>query len=174
MLFLLERKVLEHLAAARVPRDLRRPRVELEPAALGRNRNPQGVAREHQVRVAGPGGGRRTPRPAFLARSVDLHDALRRCKAAGAGDFLDQRLDVGAEELEGAVAALADEMKMTRLTVGVLEAEPPLAEVDLSRDARIDHPLERPVDRGAADALVFAANQIDEIVGAEMSFLAEK
>ena len=72
------------------------------------------------------------------------------------------------------MAGLADQMEMTRLTVRVLEAEPPLAEIDLARDAGVHHPLQRAVDGGAADAVVVLANQIDEIVGAEMSFLTQE
>ena len=56
----------------------------------------------------------------------------------------------------------------------MLEAEPALAEIDLAGDARIHHPLQRAVDRGAADPLILALDQIDEIVGAEVSLLAEE
>ena len=38
----------------------------------------------------------------------------------------------------------------------------------------IDHPLQRAVDGGAADAVIFVADEIDEIVGAEMPFLAQE
>ena len=51
MFLLLEREILKHLAAARVLRHLRGARVEVEPAALGGNRNAQRVAREHQIGV---------------------------------------------------------------------------------------------------------------------------
>ena len=60
------------------------------------------------------------------------------------------------------------------MPVGVLEAEAALAEVDLARDARVHHPLQRAVDGGAADPLVLAPDQIDEIVGAEVPLLAEE
>ena len=63
---------------------------------------------------------------------------------------------------------------MARVPVRVLEAEPALAEIHLARDARVHHPLQRAVDGGAADALVLAADQIDEVVGAEVSLLAEE
>ena len=72
------------------------------------------------------------------------------------------------------MAGLADQMEVARLPVGVLEAEPPLAEVDLAGDAGVHHPLQRAVDGGAADAMVFAANEIDQIVGAEVPFLAQE
>ena len=65
-------------------------------------------------------------------------------------------------------------MKMPRMAIGVLEPEPPLAEVDLARDPRLLHPLQRAVDGGAADFLIFLADQIVQIVGGQMSFLAEE
>ena len=89
-------------------------------------------------------------------------------------DFLDEPLDVGAEELERAMAGLADEMEMPRLAVRVLEAEPALAEIDLARDAGVHHPLQRAVDGGAADAMIVLADQIDEVVGAEVTFLTQE
>ena len=106
--------------------------------------------------------------PAVLAFAVNLHDALARGEVARGGDLLDERLDVGAEELGRLVAGLADQMKVPRVPVRVLEPEAALAEVDLARDARVDHPLQRAVDRGAADALVLAARDVEEIVGAEV------
>ena len=57
---------------------------------------------------------------------------------------------------------------------GGLEPEPPLPEVDLPRDPRVYHPLQRAVHSGAADPLVFVLDQIDEIVCAEMPFLSEE
>ena len=60
------------------------------------------------------------------------------------------------------------------MAVRVLEAELALAEIHLARDARIHHPLQRAIDRGAADALIFATDQVDQIVGAQMAFLAEE
>ena len=59
-------------------------------------------------------------------------------------------------------------MKVPRVPVRMLEAEPALAEVDLAGDARVDHPLQRAVDGGAADPLILAADEIDQIVGAEV------
>jgi hypothetical protein len=56
----------------------------------------------------------------------------------------------------------------------MLEAKPAFAEIDLARNARIDHPLQRPVDRRTADSLIFALDQIDEIVGAEVTFLPQE
>ena len=72
------------------------------------------------------------------------------------------------------MAGLADQVEVARLPVRVLEAEASFAEVDLARDARVHHPLQRAVDGGAADAVVFLANEIDEVVGAEVPFLAQE
>ena len=72
------------------------------------------------------------------------------------------------------MAGLANQVEVARLPVGVLEPEPSLAEIDLARDARVDHPLQRAVDGRAADAMIVAANQIDEIVGAEVAFLPQE
>jgi len=49
-----------------------------------------------------------------------------------------------------------------------------LAEVDFTRDAGVDHPLQRAVDRGPADAARPAANAIEEIVGADVPLLAQE
>ena len=95
-------------------------------------------------------------------------------KAARRGDLLEQRLDVGAEELRRAVAGGADEMEMPRMAVRGLEARPPLAEIHLAGDAGADHPLQRAVDRRAADARVLAADEIAQIVRAQMAFLADE
>ena len=105
---------------------------------------------------------------------VDLHDALPRREAARRRHFLDQRLDVRGQELVRAVAGLADQVKVPGMAVRVLEAEAAFAEIDLARDARFDHPLQRAVDGGPADAMIFALDQIDEIVGAQVSLLAEE
>src|SRR6266850_7284605 len=113
------------------------------------------------------------PGAALLTRAVDLHDALRRRKAAGRGNFLHEGFDVGAEKLERAIAGLADQMEVARLAVRMLEPEPPFAEVDFARDTCVHHPLQRAVDGGAADALILAANEVDEVVGAEVPFLAQ-
>ena len=117
---------------------------------------------------------RRPAGAAGFARAVNLQHALPRREIARGSHFLEQRLDVRAEELERAVAVLADQMKVPRVPVGVLEAELAFAEVDLAGDAGVDHPLQRAVDGGAADPLILAADEVDEIVGGEVAFLAEK
>src|ERR1043165_911056 len=174
MFFLFRGEVLEDLAPAGIARHARGAGEELEAAALGVDGAAQRVARKEQIGMSRLRGGAVTARAALLALPVDLHDALRGAEAARVGDFLDERLDVGAEELERAAAALADEVKVTRLTVGVLEAETAFAEIDLARDAGVDHPLQGAVDSRAADAVIFAAYQVDEIVGAEVAFLAQE
>ena len=172
MLFFLG-ETMEHAAAARVLGDARRARVELEAAALGGNGDAQRVARKQQL-ARRAFFGRRPAGAARFAGPVDLDHALPRREAARGGHFFDQRLDVRAQELVRAVAALADQMKVPRMPVGVLEAEAAFAEVHLARDAGVDHPLQRAVDRGPADAMIFALDEVDEIVGAQVSLLAEE
>ena len=60
------------------------------------------------------------------------------------------------------------------MAVRVLEAKTPLAEIDLARDAGIDHPLQGAVDRGPADPLILSADEIDQIVGGEVAFLPQE
>ncbi len=68
----------------------------------------------------------------------------------------------------------AHEMKVPRVAEGRLEARAAVPEVDFAGDACAHHPLERTIDRGAADAGSFAANLVEEIVRAEMAFLAQE
>src|ERR671912_1608374 len=65
-------------------------------------------------------------------------------------------------------------MEVTRVAIRMLETEAPFAEIDFASDARIHHPLQRAVDGGSADALIFAPDQIDEIIGAQVSLLPEE
>jgi hypothetical protein len=134
--------------------------------------NAQRVAGEKKVGV--PLRCRGASRAAFLARPIDLDDALRRGEIPRRSHFFDDPLDVGAEELEGPVAGLADEMKMTRVTVRMLEPESPFAEIDLAGDAGVHHPLEGPVDGGPADTMILAPDQVHEVVGAQMPFLLDE
>ena len=124
MLALLLGQPLEDASAARVARQARGAGIELEPAALGGDRNAQGVAREQQLGRPSLGD-RRPAGPAGFARAVNLQHALARRETARRGHFLDQRFDVGAEELERPVAGLADQVEVARVAIGVLEAERP-------------------------------------------------
>src|SRR5262245_55944317 len=63
---------------------------------------------------------------------------------------------------------------MPRMPVRRLETRPAFAEVDLARDAGIDHPLERAVDGGAADARILPVHEADEIVRAQVAFLLQE
>ena len=132
------------------------------------------ASRAKIISVVPPFGGRGPAGLAFLARAVNLHDALLAGEFPRRGDFFDQRLDVGAEKLERLVAGLADEMKVARVAVRVLETEAAFAEIDLAGDPRVHHPLQRAIDRGAADAAIFFADEIDEVVRAEVPLLAEE
>jgi hypothetical protein len=72
------------------------------------------------------------------------------------------------------MTGFANEMEVPRLTIRMLETESAFAEIDLASNASVHHPLQGAIDGGAADAMVFFANQIDEIVGAEMTFLTQE
>ena len=63
---------------------------------------------------------------------------------------------------------------MARVPVRMLEAKSALAEIDLAGDASLDHPLQRPVDRRAADPRVLAPDEIDQLIGADVPFLPKK
>ena len=80
VLLLLLGQLLEDAAAARVARDARGARVELEAAALGRDRDAQRVAREEQLGHAAFGD-RRPAGPARFARAVNLQHALPRARS---------------------------------------------------------------------------------------------
>src|SRR5262249_16214798 len=147
--------LLEDAAAAGVAGDARGARVELEAAAFGCDGDAERIAREQQLRHAAFRD-RRPSGAAGFAGTVNLQDALARGEPAGGSDLLDQRLDIRAQELERSIAALADQVEVPRVPVGVLEAETALAEVDLPRDAGVHHPLQGAVDGGAADSLVLA------------------
>jgi hypothetical protein len=60
---------------------------------------------------------RLAPSATLLARAIDLDDALRGAEISGRGDFLDEPLDVGAQELERSMTGFTNEMEMARLTV---------------------------------------------------------
>ena len=72
------------------------------------------------------------------------------------------------------MAGLADQVKVTRLTIRMLEPEATFAEVDLACNAGVHHPLQGSVDGGAADPLIFATDQIDQVVSAEMPLLTQE
>src|SRR5207247_497725 len=83
-------------------------------------------------------------------------------------------LDVGAQKLRRAVARRADQMEVARMPVGRLEPRAPFAEVDLARDAGIDHPLQRAVHGRASDARMLAPDEIEKVVRADMRLLAQE
>ena len=72
------------------------------------------------------------------------------------------------------MAGRTDQMKVPGMAVRRFEAEAPFAEIDLPGDARVDHPLQGPVDRGTTDPRVFAANKIAQIIRAQMTLLAQE
>jgi hypothetical protein len=90
------------------------------------------------------------------------------------GDLFHQRFDIGAEKLRRAVARRANEVEMAGVTVRRLESGTALPEIDLPGDAAIDHPLERAIDRGAANARMLTANEIEEVVRTQVTFLFQE
>ena len=116
----------------------------------------------------------RVPGAAFLAGAEDLNDGLRRVEIASGGNLLDERFDVRAQELGRTMAHVADEMEMPWMPVGRFESRATFAEIDLAGDAGVDHPLQRAVDRGAADPRVFLVDEIAQIIRAQMTLLAQK
>ena len=63
---------------------------------------------------------------------------------------------------------------MPGITVGRIEPGAALAEIHLASDARLDHPLQRPIDGRPPDSGRLLADEIEEIVGAQVAFLFEK
>ena len=86
-------------------------------------------------------------------------------------DLLERSVDVGADELGRTMAGAAHEMKVAGPSVRRFVAKPPFAEIHPTGDAIVDHALERPVDRGAADAGKAAPDGVEELVGADVSRL---
>src|SRR6266550_2059335 len=122
MVVLFAGEFLEHASAARVGGHGRGSRVELETAPLGRNRDPQGVAREHQLGRRAVHGHRPRAGPALVADPKYLDDRLRRLEVTGDGDFLDERLDVRTEKLGRLMADVADEMEVSWMPVRGFES----------------------------------------------------
>ena len=65
-------------------------------------------------------------------------------------------------------------MKMARVTIRMFETETPFAKIDLPGNLRLDHPLQRAVDRRAADPVILRPDQIHEVIRAEMALLPKK
>src|SRR5260221_11526719 len=65
-------------------------------------------------------------------------------------------------------------MEMTWMAERRLEARAALTEVHLACEPRPHHPLQRAIHSGAADAWILAADEIAQIVGAQVAFLAHE
>ena len=72
------------------------------------------------------------------------------------------------------MTTVADEMEVPGMAVRRFESRSPFAEIDLPGDAAIDHPLERSIDRGAANARMLTANEIEEVVRTQVTFLFQE
>ena len=60
------------------------------------------------------------------------------------------------------------------MAIRMLEAKAAFAEVHLARNAGFFHPQQGAVDGGAADAVIFAFDQLDQIISAQVSLLLEE
>src|SRR4051812_16699147 len=152
MLLLFGRELLKHRAAARIPGQAGGAGVELEAAALRGNGHAQRVPREHQLRHRAVDRRRAAAGAALLADPGDLHGGLRRLEVSRRGDLLEQRFDIGTEELGRGVTRGADQVEVARVAIGRLEAGTALAKIHLTRDAGADQPLQRAIHRRPADA----------------------
>jgi hypothetical protein len=65
-------------------------------------------------------------------------------------------------------------MEMPGVAVGRFEPRAAFSEINLPGDAAIDHPLERTIHRGTADTGMLAPDEIEKVVGAEMTFLFQE
>ena len=65
-------------------------------------------------------------------------------------------------------------MKVPRTPVRGLEAETSFAEIDFAREAALDHPLQCPINSGAANAALIAADEIKKVICTEMTFLTQE
>ena len=104
--------------------------IELEAAAFGSDGGAQRIPREHEFGGGAVERGNRLAGAAFLARPEDLEDGLGRGEVACRGDILDERFDVGAQELRRSVADVADEMKVPGMAVRGLEPGAAFAKVE--------------------------------------------
>src|SRR5262249_18436400 len=90
------------------------------------------------------------------------------------GNFFQDGFDVRAEKLGRAMAHVADEVEMTGMSVRRFESRPSLAKIDFTGDSGADHPLQRAVNRRTADPGIFFVDEIAQVIGAQMTFLAQK
>ena len=172
MMALFGGELLKHRAAALIFGERRGASVELEAASLRGEGHAQRVARKHQLGGGAVDWRRLLAGPAVVARPEDLHDGARRRESARRRDLLHERFDVRAQKFRRAMALAAVEMKMPRMPVRRFVPRSALAKIDLPRDVCIDHPLERPVHRGAANPRFFPADHIKQVVRGKVAFLA--
>ena len=167
-------QTLEDLASARVVGERRSTGVELEATAFGGHGDAQRVARKHRL------GGRPVQRrrldagTALLADAEDLDLGFDGLEVPGRRDFLEDGLDVRAQELRRAMTRVADEMKMPGVAERGLVPRTALAEIDLVGDSGGDHPLQRTIDRCPADARVLTAYEIVQFVCSDVPLLGKK
>src|SRR5256885_9269039 len=162
MMALFGGEILKNRPAALVFGHCRRARVELEAAALRRDRHAERVTSKHEPRRGAVDWRSLLARPAIVAGPIDLDDRARGRKPARRRNLFHQTFDVGAQKLRRSMALRADEMKMARVPVRRLVPRSTVAEIDLARDVGLDHPLERPVDGGASDTRFLPAHDVEQ------------
>ena len=69
---------------------------------------------------------------------------------------------------------VADQVEVPRMAVGGLESRTAFAEIDLAGDPGVHHPLQRAVDGRATDPGILLADEVAQIICAQMAFLAQK
>ena len=69
---------------------------------------------------------------------------------------------------------VADEMEMTRVSVGRFEARSAFAKIDFASDSGADHPLQRPVNGRPTDSWIFLVDEIAQVICAQMTLLTQK
>lgn len=173
MLTLLGGQSTEHLAPDRVSGEPPRAGIEVETALFGCDRDAERVARKHGV-SRDPGVGLRPASATRLTGAVDLHHALARREPADCGHLFNEGFDIRAQKLKRLVARLANQVEMTWMSVRMLETELAIPEIHSSGDACLHHPQKRAINGGPADLSVFAPNQIDKLIGAEVPGLPQK
>ena len=174
MMALFGGELLKHGAAALILGEPGGAGVELQAASLRRDGHAQRVPGEHQLRGGAVDRRGLLARPAVVAGPEDLHDRAGGREAARRRNLLHERFDIRAQKLRRSMALGADQMKMPGMPVRRLVPRSAFAEIHLARDVGVDHPLERPVHGRAANSRFLPADDVEEIVGAEVTRLTQK
>ena len=72
------------------------------------------------------------------------------------------------------MTVVANQVEVPGMSVRRLVARAAFAEIDLAGDPRFDHPLQRAIDGRPADSRRLTTHEIEQIVGAQVTFLLEE